>query len=314
MKNFALLMMLIISIPSCTSDYDTGILEDFSKDERPLKIYTKVLTTRSTHFMQEFVGGSVIGLHVISEKTGNPYKMNIAYKNVRAEAYMKDNELFWNQTPEIRLNSETAILYAYYPFQEQAHFDPENIPVRISPDATLSQDYMYGTIPSGQKSVNRISPIALLNMKHALALLGFQIHLKEGISRSYLLNAIQIGNKAGGTALCSRGRMNIKTGQIGGCTGTNASTRLTFNTPHVLNASHTEVHQLMVIPTSRISKEGDVEVLFNIDNKTFKFNMPASTEWKKGKRYVYSLIFDGKSLHLDKTDSSEWLPIKYINN
>lgn len=310
MKKLLLFILLATSIFSCTNDYDTGIAENFSKTEKPLKIFTKVLTTKSSNFIQEFKGGSVIGLHVISENTGNTYGSNTEYKNVKAEAYIKEDKMDWHQTPEIRLSSEPATVYAYYPYQEQTNFDPEKVPVRISADASLTVDYMYGGQLSGQKAINRISPIAMINMNHALAILGFKVRMKSGISGCYLLNAIQIGNKAGGTALCFRGKMNIKTGAIGGCAGTNASTRLTLDSPRMLRANHTEILQLMVIPSSRIKQEGDVEVLFVIDRKTFKYKIPAPTEWAKGNRYVYSLTFDGNKISLDDVETSEWLPVK----
>jgi Fimbrillin-like len=310
MKKLLLFILLTTSILSCTNDFDTRFAEKFSKKDKPLNIFTKVLTTKSSIFMQEFNGGSVIGLHVISEKTGSVYDDNTDYKNVKAEAYIKKNKLNWYQTPEIHLNSEPAIVYAYYPYQEQANFDPEKVPVRISPDASLTTDYMYGTQLYGQKAINRISPIAIINMNHALAILGFKVRLKKGISGCYLLKAIQIGNKAGGTALCFRGKMNIKTGAISRCTGTNASTRLSLDSPRMLMANHTDVLQLMVIPSGRITHEGDVEVLFVIDGKTYNYNIPASTEWAKGNRYVYSLSFDGNKISLDGMETSEWLPVK----
>lgn len=310
MKKLLLFILLATSILSCTNDYDTGIAENFNKKEKPLKIFTKVLTTKSTNFMQEFKGGSVIGLHVISENTGNVYDGNTDYKNVKAEAYLKENRLNWNQTPEVLLNSEPATIYAYYPYQIQADFNPEKVPVRISPDASLTIDYMYGAQVYGQKAINRISPIAMINMNHALAIIGFKVRLKSCISGCYLMKAIQIGNKAGGTALCFRGKMNIKTGAIGGCAGTNASTRLSFDSPRMLMVNPTDVLQLMVIPSSRITNEGDVEVLFVIDGKTFKYNIPAATEWAKGNRYVYSLTFDGNKISLDNVEASEWLPVK----
>ena len=205
-------MMMTVSIFSCTNDYDPGLIENLGIKEQPLRIITKVLTTKSPNFMQEFTKGSVIGLHVVSENTGNIYDSNPDYKNVRAEAYLVNNKLNWSQSPTVYLREEPVSVYAYYPYQSQVNFDPENIPVRISPDASLTKDYMYGIQASGQRAVNRISPVALLNMNHTLSLLSFQLRLTPETEGCFLLHAIQIGNKAGGTALCFRGRMNIKTG------------------------------------------------------------------------------------------------------
>lgn len=168
-------MMTAVSIFSCTNDYDPGLIENLGMKEQPLRIITKVLTTKSPNFMQEFTRGSVIGLHVVSESTGNIYDSNPDYKNVRAEAFLANNKLNWRQSPDIYLNEEPVTVYAYYPYQSQVNFDPENIPVRISPDASLTKDYMYGIQASGQRAVNQISPVALLNMNHTLSLLSFQL-------------------------------------------------------------------------------------------------------------------------------------------
>lgn len=303
-------MMTAVSIFSCTNDYDPGLIENLGMKEQPLRIITKVLTTKSPNFMQEFTRGSVIGLHVVSESTGNIYDSNPDYKNVRAEAFLVNNKLNWRQSPDIYLNEEPVTVYAYYPYQSQVNFDPENIPVRISPDASLTKDYMYGIQASGQRAVNQISPVALLNMNHTLSLLSFQLRMTPEAEGCFLLHAIQIGNKAGGTALCFRGKMNIKTGNIGGCAGTNASTRLKLNAPRMLKKIPDEPQQLMVIPTSRIRTDGDVEVLFTINETTFKYKIPANTKWEKGRRYIYNLLFNGKDITLENVSTSEWLPVE----
>ena len=303
-------MITAVSIFSCTNDYDPGLIENLGMKEQPLRIITKVLTTKSPNFMQEFTRGSVIGLHVVSESTGNIYDSNPDYKNVRAEAFLVNYKLNWRQSPDIYLNEEPVTVYAYYPYQSQVNFDPENIPVRISPDASLTKDYMYGIQASGQRAVNQISPVALLNMNHTLSLLSFQLRMTPEAEGCFLLHAIQIGNKAGGTALCFRGKMNIKTGNIGGCAGTNASTRLKLNTPRMLKKIPDEPQQLMVIPTSRIRTDGDVEVLFIINKTTLKYKIPANTKWEKGKRYIYNLLFNGKDITLENVSTSEWLPVE----
>ena len=81
-------MMATVCIFSCTNDYDPVLIENLGMKKQPLKIITKVLTTKSPNFIQEFTRGSVIGLHVVSENTGNIYDSNPDYKNVRAEAFL----------------------------------------------------------------------------------------------------------------------------------------------------------------------------------------------------------------------------------
>ena len=112
-------MITAVSIFSCTNDYDPGLIENLGMKEQPLRIITKVLTTKSPNFMQEFTRGSVIGLHVVSESTGNIYDSNPDYKNVRAEAFLVNYKLNWRQSPDIYLNEEPVTVYAYYPYQSQ---------------------------------------------------------------------------------------------------------------------------------------------------------------------------------------------------
>lgn len=47
-------MITAVSIFSCTNDYDPGLIENLGMKEQPLRIITKVLTTKSPNFMQEF--------------------------------------------------------------------------------------------------------------------------------------------------------------------------------------------------------------------------------------------------------------------
>lgn len=309
MNKLVLFVLLLMSIFSCTDNYGYEFTDNLNQKEKPLRIITRALSIIPPKPIQEFTEGSVIGLHITSERTGSLYENNADYKNVQTVAYIKDSKLNWQQRTIVLLNSEPASIYAYYPYQPQANFDPENIPVKISPDASQTIDYMYGTQACGQKAISKISPIAWINMNHAMALLDFQIHLTPQTSGCYLLSAIQTGNQAGGTVLCGQGTLNIKTGEIGGCAGVNASTRLNMNTPHMLTMLPGEAHQFRVIPTTRIISKGDVQVLFVINGKTFNYNIPAQTKWKRGHKYHYTLTFDGKTIRLDHITASKWRPI-----
>ena len=106
--------------------------------------------------MQEFTRGSVIGLHVVSESTGNIYDSNPDYKNVRAEAFLVNYKLNWRQSPDIYLNEEPVTVMPITRTQSQVQFTyPENIPVRISPDASLTKDTCTGYRPAGNERSTR---------------------------------------------------------------------------------------------------------------------------------------------------------------
>lgn len=306
MKKLLLFITLVLSLVSCSKDNSFGGVERWNPKEQPLKIVTRVLTPSSTSFVQEFQDGSVIGMHIFSEATSAIYNRNTNYNNIKATASLKDNKISWHQSPEVLLKTEPVIVYAYYPYQPQTFFDVTCIPVKISADASLTNDYMYGTHATGQKVVNKVNPLVMLNMNHALALISFQISLNTQTSASYQLQAVQIGNKAGGTTLKGRGLLNLKTGIITGITDSNVSTRLQLTTPVELTTVPSKIQQLMTIPTKEKIKEGDVEVLFYINGKTYKYIIPDHTEWRKGYNYLYHLGFNGKLLKLQEVSFTNW--------
>lgn len=307
MKHILLIMFLAGSISGCT-DKHTVQVENAEPHEKPLKIITKILTAHSLNFIQDFTWKADLGLYIASEKSGALYKGNRDYKNIQTEDLSINNKQEWRPMPNVYLDSEPAAVYAYYPYQRQVDFDATRIPVKIEPDATLTRDYMYGIQATGQKAVNNLSPLVLLDMNHALSLLSFQLKTSGRREKDCLLQAIQIGNKAGKTALCFKGEMNIKTGEISGCAGTNASTRLKLDPPDSLHPEYGNTHSIKVIPSRLLRRNGDVEILFVINRKTYEYHVPADTKWKKGHRYLYLLNFDGKKLRLEKATNREWLP------
>lgn len=62
MRNLVLFTSMILSFWGCSSDKDFGDLENIGWNEKPLQITTRILTTKSTNFIQEFKEGSMLGL------------------------------------------------------------------------------------------------------------------------------------------------------------------------------------------------------------------------------------------------------------
>ena len=184
MRNLLLLITLISGLAGCSHESNFSAIESISAKEKPLKIITRILTTKSANFEQEFKEGSDIGLLITRESDGGLYDEDSDYIKVKAEANLISNKISWRQTPEVTLNFDPATVYAYYPYQSQMKLGTACIPVKLSPDATQTRDYMYGTHALGQKIVNSISPVVLLNMEHALSLISFQVNLPEGENES----------------------------------------------------------------------------------------------------------------------------------
>lgn len=309
MKPILLIILMAGSILSCTNP-PTVRFENAEPHEKTLQIITKILTSHSLNFMQDFPLHSDMGLYIVSEKSGFLYKGNKNYRNIQIEDLSINNKQQWHPLPNVYLDSEPVAVYAYYPYQKQAGLDATRIPVKIEPDAALTRDYMYGIQATGQKAVNNLSPVVLLDMNHALSLLSFQLKITAERGKENFLQAIQIGNKAGGTTLCFRGEMNIKTGKISGCAGTNASTRLKLDSPERLSSEYGKMHSIKIIPDRLVHRSGDVEILFVIDRKTYVYPVPSSTRWRKGYRYFYQLSFDGKNLRLENVAFRKWLRVE----
>ena len=306
MKRIILFILVSYCQFSCTQDHISKIFPDLNTKEQPLTIQTKIWTAKYPYLAETFKEGTVIGLYIIPENNMNLYHSYPNHKNIRTEASSSDNNLIWNHTPQIYLSKNPVTVYAYYPYQPQINLDPLNIPIYISSDASQTYDYMYGTQARGQRRINQLSPTAWLYMKHTLSLLNIQVSLTPKVQGPYLLKAIQIGNKSGGTALYFRGSMYLKTGNIKKRIGPNTSTRLNLTSPCMLTSHPNEPNQLMVIPNSQTQDEGDIEILFVINEQTFKYKVPAGTKWRKGKKYSYKFLFDGERITLDKIKISEW--------
>ena len=196
-------------------------------------------------------------------------------------------------------------------FGDLENFNARQIPVKLAPNALETDDYMYGTHAIGQKAVNSTSPLVLLSMNHALSLISFQLNLSKGKTGAFIISSVQIGNKPGGTTLVSEGTLDITTGDIIGSTArsTSASTVLSLTNPVTLiNEKYCDPMRLMVIPPSGTIGTGDVETLFTINGETYKFDIPANTQWEKGKKYLYKLSFNGRSLQLRDVSITDWLP------
>ena len=53
MRNLVLFTSMILSFWGCSNDKDFGGLENIGCNEKPLQITTRILTTKSTNFIQE---------------------------------------------------------------------------------------------------------------------------------------------------------------------------------------------------------------------------------------------------------------------
>lgn len=262
MRNLVLFTSMILSFWGCSNDKDFGGLENIGWNEKPLQITTRILTTKSTNFIQEFKEGSMLGLQITSGTVDDLYNGISTYKNVSVKAYRVNGKIRWQQSPEVILDSE----------------------------------------------VNRKSPLAKLSMNYALSLLSFEIYQDSDINGLFKLTSIQIGNRAGGNTLQYTGTMDIVTGNIKGTPGAYKATLLTIDPSVTLRHAKAEEQNIRIVPTYSPIREKEVEAIFTINGRTYKYIIPEGTCWNKGYKYSYKLYFDGKDIRLHDSVAYIWTP------
>lgn len=310
---------LFIGIHSCSEEkeLDTRINNVLEKTQtiaarqQALTLFTTPWNSRTPGRTQPFGEGSEMGLYITSGKTGEVYKGIEAYKRQKAVAMSENGRLRWTLQEPVYLDSEPVLVYAYSPYPAErpdqasetfrSSVDPAHLPLRISPDASQTPSYRYGTHSVGQKEVNGRSPVALLTMKHALSFISFRIAQASETQGSFLLEAVEIGNQGEACALWGEGMLDITTGQIARTTPLARPTRLTLPEPLLLTSAYSEELLLKVIPTEGPIQAETVEACFFINQKPYFFSLPASARWKKGYTYAYQLLFQDHTLRLTQT-------------
>lgn len=104
MRNLVLFTSMILSFWGCSSDKDFGDLENIGWNEKPLQITTRILTTKSTNFIQEFKEGSMLGLQITSGTVDDLYNgiynpQNEMFRLLGTKRSFSQNETFFFSHP-----------------------------------------------------------------------------------------------------------------------------------------------------------------------------------------------------------------------
>lgn len=201
----------------------------------------------------------------------------------------------WTLNPNVMLNANAAYVYAYFPYSSLVT-DPEAVPV-----STAAQlDYLYSGLPNTASSTNNN---LALSMSHAQSNFRFNI-IDLGYSGVGLLKYIRIANKGDKAVLYTQGTLNISSGIVTGKHGANqAYTIADINkTIQVGNGWETGLPSAMVIPFTPAA-QGDVEFIFQIDDKTFTIDCPVQADgYARGQQYTFNLKLSGRNLVLNQND------------
>lgn len=300
-------ILLAVATPliSC-SDVENSFFENKTNPKCiELKVFTKQVKKNSIQWKELYKEADSIGIYLYANCPSDSQTDRFLYKNVKAKAVPvfkkgRKGDLEWKLETTVLLPEENVTPYIYSPYRSNSFFHSVLIPLRIASRAERTPLYRVGTTGKGHKSINRRAPVALIFMQCVVAELSFRIRLAEGSKRISHLQAIQVGNKPGGTLCTQKAFLDLLTGQIKGVPSPAGATRLTLaNEP--LSVDMSKEFNIRVLPTPRPAKNGEIETLFTIDRTSYLFLLPEHTHWKPGQRYIYDLVFDGEKMLLMQT-------------
>ncbi len=185
----------------------------------------------------------------------------------------------WKGSPMVVLpEGERATIQAVYPYSS-SFTTPTSIPVNVQSQT----DYLY----SGPTvSVSQLNPKGALIMKHAMAILAFNID-NDGYSGAGKLQEITIS----GETFYTEGTMNVNTGSITGST----TGSYTLKTDNTLQSGgwKENIPDLFCLPLA--SSGTNVKVTFKIDGKELECHLP-KIGVQGGYKYIFRLALTDRSL------------------
>jgi len=213
----------------------------------------------------------------------------------------------WHQEPNVILGPEGATVFAYYPYKE-TNFNGK----AISIEHTSQTDYMYGTHASGYGQVNKFEPEVKLTMKHALALVQFNV-FKQNYPHDRKLQRIEIMNSyLNVPAFYSSGTMDISTGGITYKEGAHESVLWENDGSVEIGNSPSDSDEvyakLLIMPMQKTVGSGYVTVKFEIGHEMLTWTVPKGTEWKAGTKNTYTVFISGRELHVGDVFIEPWFP------
>ena len=313
------LLSLVVLLTACSSDNDEFNATNVPKAQ--LTISTEIVTTRSRLKSDvEFANDNRIGVWLIERK---PNQHGSSYDNAimhNRKAVFNNNTWIFDSIPI--LNKKNTKVYAYYPFT--AKYDTiewitqptnsywitgkeYNVPINIHDDGhNFQQDYLWGEADS----VNCDNSHANINFKHVLPRITFNIKKSsDNINDIVYIKWAILANAVKGTAIYTKGYMNILTGKVYKGNSTSGRFYQMFRSlPDVndsikqfifrqIDSQETQELNYLVLPTE--FKDGEVVLRLEVRRGTsdnyelYEIPIPA-TKWESGKQYTYPVTISIK--------------------
>lgn len=301
MKKLTLLITVATSMISCSERDNYFFVREINPKRAELRISTRAFTGNPLGRKEIYFPGDEIGIYLSNHPVTQVPPDGCSYNNLKVSAVNDSHgNLYWHIEPPLYVDAHPVRLYAYSPYRPAYGFPPATIPLTIAFDASRTPDYRYGSLTSGHRRVDHLSPIAQLSMKHALVTLSFRIRSEEEIGQDMYLEAIQVGNKAGGSLWNRKALLDICTGDLATVPSSTGATRLTLGQVR-LTPTGSSGYEIRVLPLSRPAEAEEIEFRFTINQRTYSCFLPPNTCWKRGYKYVYEITFNGEHLSLKQT-------------
>lgn len=255
------LLSLVLVVCSCS--------KNDAPNTAPLTITTSIQTRAVT---TSFVSGAKMNVFV--KNSGEP-----AAADFKTGVSASFDGTSWGISPSVDIPEEgKAYVYASFPYS------PNNTNASAVPvDVASQSDFLYS---GSAVPVSFATPAASLTMKHAMAMLAFNI-TTEGYAGVGKVTAI----KFGGDGFYAAGTMNVESGTIIGTTKGEYS--LTVNNTIQAKGWTNGFLQAFCIPFNSTGK--NVTATFTIDGKDYSMYVPEYTI-AMGMKYIFHLALTENGL------------------
>lgn len=191
-------------------------------------------------------------------------------------------------------------------------------------------DYMYADQSTAVKASYKKDDTSktgkvTLAMKHALAMVSFQVYADHTYKNTGAFAKLVLANKSGGTTILNNGAsptMKIKDGTITAGSSPVAVTYTRDIANYTLSKAAADTDQarttaknnakkasILVLPESTVDKS-TVEATLTIDNQDYKVALPGSNSaWEAGKNYLYTVKLSGSELVISSVTVTQWTTV-----
>lgn len=273
-------------------------------EESVLQLTTRTFSLHSFGMEDPFEEHALLDLYVLSDYPDKTKRTPCLYQSVKAKAFRHtDGRIAWKTEEPVVPGEYPIRIYAWYPYQPAVGLSPYSRLIRISPLARLTPDYRCGALTAGHKPVDRTCPYAMLAMEHLLSRLSFRVCSEEGKKANLYLEAIQVGNCPGGKAFCQEAVVDLISGRLTASAGQPGATVFVPDKPMPVDDTFSAPGKVWVLPSPKPLEAGEIEVLFTVGGKKYRYVFPKGTYWKRGYEYRYDFRLNNNELFLVETTS-----------